>query len=91
MLSPFLCGGILSEYVLWMLSFIVSTSVCSASSRARAGARARARAWVGFSSEEETLSLPSILVVGWTFLESFFDPSLVRGTMTGIVDVRRLR
>ena len=44
-----------------------------------------------FSSERETLSLPSVLVVGWTFLESFFDPSLVRGAMAGIVDLRRLR
>ena len=58
--------------------------------RARARARAGLGLGLGFSSEQETLSLPSFLVVGWTFLESFFDPSLVRGAMAGIADVSRL-
>ena len=45
---------------------------------------------LGFGSERKTLSLPSVLVVGWTFLESFLDPSLVRGAMAGIVDLKKL-
>ena len=42
---------------------------------------------LGFDSERMTLSLPGVLVVEMTFLESSLDPSLVRGTMAGIGDV----
>ena len=45
---------------------------------------------LGFRSERKTLSLPGVLEVGGTFLESFLDPSLVRGAMAGIVDLKKL-
>ena len=41
---------------------------------------------LGFDSERMTLSLPGVLAVQMTFLESFLDPSLVRGSMGGIGD-----
>ena len=44
----------------------------------------------GLRSERKTLSLRGVLVVGGTFLESFLDPSLVRGAMAGIVDLKKL-
>ena len=45
---------------------------------------------LGFRSEQKTLSLPGVLVVWGTFLESFLEPNLVRGAMAGIVDLKKL-